>query len=83
MDDQLRVLERGRGRRAVGDVGDPRLDPGGAQLGLVLGGDLDAHHLGALGRQGAADGRADEAAGAGDGDAAPLELDLLGVGHHA
>ena len=81
MDDQLGVLERGPDRVAVGDVRDPRLDAGGAQLGLVLGEDLDAHHLGALGGQRAADRRADEAVGARDGDPAAMELDLLGVGH--
>ena len=76
MHDQLDVLQGRRDRRAVGDVGDPRLDAGGAQLGLVLGNDLDADDLGSLGRERAADRRADEAARAGDRDPAPGDLDL-------
>ncbi len=82
VDDEVGALERAGERIAVGDVGFGELGAGGAHP--VGGGGVDLHpgYGRALVGERAADRAADEAAGAGDGRAAPLKAaGSGGIGH--
>jgi hypothetical protein len=85
VDDQLRSLQRRRGRGCVRDVRDAELGGAGGDPRPEARVDIHRDHLRALGGEAITGCRADEAAGASHGRAPPLQLDLAGfrlaVGH--